>query len=120
MEFTEKSCKAFTGLSLKSTQVLEEYLEQRGMFLQWVQYKKAGFMEARYFHNHTKSDKIKNSIESFKEWRDEQELDSFAYTEADLKQKWCKKLESWHWEPVPHFDFMEETYDEVLESKQTI
>ena len=72
MTFTCKSSKAFTGLSLKSTQALEEYLEQRGMFLQWQQFKKAGYMEARYFHNHTKSDKIKKSIESFKKWRDEQ------------------------------------------------
>jgi len=73
MTFTSKSCKAFTGLSLKSTQALEEYLEQKGIFLQWQQFKKAGYMEARYFHNHTKSDKIKKSIESFKEWRDKYE-----------------------------------------------
>ena len=93
MEFTEKSCKAFTGLSLKSTQVLEEYLEQRGMFLQWVQYKKAGYIEARYFHNHTNSDKIKKSLESFKEWRDKQDLRLFSYNKDD--RVWLKQARTW-------------------------
>ena len=85
--FFQKSHKAFTGLSLKSTQVLEEYLEQRGIFLQWQQFKKAGYMEARYFHNHTVSDKIKKSVQSFKEWRDKQDLKKFNYTEEDYKKR---------------------------------
>ena len=101
MEFRDKNNKVFNELSLKSTQALEEYLEQRGMFLQWVQYKKAGYMEARYFHLDTMGDKIKKSIESFKEWRDEQELNFFTYTEADFKEGWFKRLESWNYMAIP-------------------
>ena len=103
MEFREKSCKAFTGLSLKSTQALEEYLEQKGMFLQWVQYKKAGYMEARYFHLNVMGDKIKKNVESFKEWRDEQELNFFTYTEDDHKEEWFKRVESWNYPAIPDF-----------------
>jgi hypothetical protein len=104
MEFRDKDNKFFDGLSLKSTQALEEYLEQRGMFLQWVQYKKAGYMEARYFHLDTMSDKIKKSIWSFKEWRDEQESNfpyRFTYTEADFKEGWFKRLELWNYTALP-------------------
>jgi len=101
IRFTSKSCKAFIGLSLKSTQALEEYLEQKGMFLQWAQFKKAGYMEARYFYNHNKSDKIEKSIEAFKKWRDKQELDLFTYTEADLNKEWLfKPVDSWDYTDI--------------------
>ena len=86
MKFSDKSTKHFNGLSLKSTQVLEEYLKERNMFLQWVQYKKAGYMEARYFNLDPVGGKIEKNIISFREWRVKQPNFLFNYhTHADPK-----------------------------------
>ena len=82
MEFSDKSTKHFDGLSLKSTQILEEYLKERNMFLQWVQYKKAGYMEARLFEQDPVGDKIEKNIISFRKWRVKQPNFLFNYRHA--------------------------------------